>query len=294
MAVMARSLNIPARVAIGFLKPEPIGPDTYVYSAHDLHAWPELYFPGAGWVRFEPTPPDRATTTPGYTQHEFPEVDESDLPSSGATTDDITRPEVSDPKDQNPQDLTDDVERLPGAVARDRRRGPRPGRAGRAGPAAPAGPPPPSRAAARRRARAGLDRAARHRRRPGPDLARRVAHRARPARTWCTTSVAHRAPTPRPGPATVPTSHPRRSAPCSGSSPPSSSSATPGPASSRRRSSRPTPRPSSPRSRAACRGRAPACRVAAAFAVRRRGAARAVDSAVGEEMTYTGVVDHVG
>ena len=110
---MARSLNIPARFAIGFLKPEQIGPNTYVYSAHDLHAWPELYFPGAGWVRFEPTPPDRAATTPGYTQHEFPEVDESDLPSSGATTDDITRPEISDPKDQNPQDLADEAGGFP-------------------------------------------------------------------------------------------------------------------------------------------------------------------------------------
>ena len=113
MAVMARSLNIPARFAVGFLKPEQIGPNAYVYSAHDLHAWPELYFPGAGWVRFEPTPPDRATTTPGYTEHEFPEVDESDLPSSGATTDDITRPEVSDPKDENPQDLSDDAGGFP-------------------------------------------------------------------------------------------------------------------------------------------------------------------------------------
>ena len=28
----------------------------YVFTSHDVHAWPELYFGGVGWVRFEPTP----------------------------------------------------------------------------------------------------------------------------------------------------------------------------------------------------------------------------------------------
>lgn len=69
MAVMARVLDIPSRVAVGFLTPDRTGPGTYVYSAHDLHAWPELYLPGAGWVLFDPTPsarvPDREL--PAYT-----------------------------------------------------------------------------------------------------------------------------------------------------------------------------------------------------------------------------------
>lgn len=59
MALMARQLDIPARVAVGFLRPEARGPERYVFSGRDLHAWPELYFEGAGWVRFEPTPADR-------------------------------------------------------------------------------------------------------------------------------------------------------------------------------------------------------------------------------------------
>ncbi len=56
MAAMARSLGIPARVAVGFLNPQKQADGSFVFSTHDYHAWPELYFAGAGWVRFEPTP----------------------------------------------------------------------------------------------------------------------------------------------------------------------------------------------------------------------------------------------
>ena len=66
MATMARTLGIPARVSVGFLVPERTGQDTYVYSAHDLHAWPELYFDGFGWVAFEPTPGVRVPAVPRY------------------------------------------------------------------------------------------------------------------------------------------------------------------------------------------------------------------------------------
>jgi transglutaminase-like putative cysteine protease len=66
-AVMARTLQIPSRVAVGFLNPTQTGKNTYVYSAHDMHAWPEVYFKGSGWVRFEPTPAARARTAPQYT-----------------------------------------------------------------------------------------------------------------------------------------------------------------------------------------------------------------------------------
>ena len=57
MALMARSLGIPARVVVGYTQ-GTVGADgtTWTVKAKDAHAWPELSFPGVGWVRFEPTP----------------------------------------------------------------------------------------------------------------------------------------------------------------------------------------------------------------------------------------------
>jgi hypothetical protein len=54
--LMLRTLGIPARMAVGFAqgKLDPQN-DTYTVLRGDAHAWPEVYFPGVGWVEFEPT-----------------------------------------------------------------------------------------------------------------------------------------------------------------------------------------------------------------------------------------------
>ncbi|MDO5682335.1 MAG: DUF3488 and transglutaminase-like domain-containing protein [Propionibacteriaceae bacterium] len=64
MAAMARVAGIPSRVAVGFLPGERQGTDWSV-SIRDMHAWPELWFEGYGWVRFEPTP--TIATAPPWT-----------------------------------------------------------------------------------------------------------------------------------------------------------------------------------------------------------------------------------
>ena len=66
MAVMARMVSIPARVASASSQPDDLGNGNFEYSSYDLHAWPELYFEDAGWVRFEPTPVGRAEAAPDY------------------------------------------------------------------------------------------------------------------------------------------------------------------------------------------------------------------------------------
>jgi len=56
MAVMCRAIGIPARVSQGYTPGEYM-PATRSYQVHqlDAHAWPEVYFPGYGWIEFEPT-----------------------------------------------------------------------------------------------------------------------------------------------------------------------------------------------------------------------------------------------
>ncbi len=56
MTLMARSLGIPARVALGFFT----DPENGVLGFHPVrgdmaHAWVEVWFPGVGWVEFDPT-----------------------------------------------------------------------------------------------------------------------------------------------------------------------------------------------------------------------------------------------
>jgi hypothetical protein len=78
-AVMARSLGIPARVAVGFT-PGTLTDGVYHVTSHDAHAWPEIHLAGMGWVHlFDPTPSSHDVPVGGSA---LP----NDSPSSGVTT----------------------------------------------------------------------------------------------------------------------------------------------------------------------------------------------------------------
>lgn len=63
MAVMLRTLDIPSRYVTGFLPGEynDVGED-YIVRASDAHSWVEVFFPGYGWIPFDPTPASTAAS----------------------------------------------------------------------------------------------------------------------------------------------------------------------------------------------------------------------------------------
>ena len=70
MVLLARLNGIPARLAIGYATGNlDSATGQYVVTEAQAHSWPELYFPGIGWVPFEPTaympaPARRASAAP--------------------------------------------------------------------------------------------------------------------------------------------------------------------------------------------------------------------------------------
>jgi protein-glutamine gamma-glutamyltransferase len=65
-ALLLRVAGVPTRVVVGFATGEQIGHHTWAVRDKDAHAWIEVYFPGVGWVDFNPTPSaDPADVAPG-------------------------------------------------------------------------------------------------------------------------------------------------------------------------------------------------------------------------------------
>lgn len=96
MAAMARTLGIPARVAVGFTPGTMKTDGAISVGLRDAHAWPELYFEGVGWTRFEPTP--SRGSTPSWTRPEVPTDSASDAaqPSAGTSAEASAAPSAED------------------------------------------------------------------------------------------------------------------------------------------------------------------------------------------------------
>ena len=83
-AAFARSLGLPARVAVGFTQGTQ-GPDgLFQVEGKHAHAWPEVYFSGIGWVPFEPTPTRGAPGDEVFTG--VPQQQVGEQPQSTSTT----------------------------------------------------------------------------------------------------------------------------------------------------------------------------------------------------------------
>ncbi|WP_017587317.1 transglutaminase family protein [Nocardiopsis ganjiahuensis] len=118
MAIMARQADIPARVAVGYTAGQQVGDGRWSVSVGDAHAWPELYFEGSGWVRFEPTPSSAqgqgSASAPDYTSGSEaapeslpdPEPTARDTPEPTETAEDepSASPEESESPEGGPTD----------------------------------------------------------------------------------------------------------------------------------------------------------------------------------------------
>ncbi|MCP2635314.1 transglutaminase-like domain-containing protein [Microbacterium sp. HD4P20] len=110
MALLAREVGIPARVVMGFYPDEDqAGQAVFEATGDSLHAWVEIAFEGAGWVPFDPTPPEdqvpndqttkpKADPKPQVLQPPPPPQEPVDLPPT--VTDD------GGSEDENALDLT--------------------------------------------------------------------------------------------------------------------------------------------------------------------------------------------
>lgn len=90
MVVMLRSLGIPARMAAGFAQGEfDPAQNAYIVRERDAHTWVEVYFPGYGWVEFEPTaaqaPINRGDDPPQNEEATEPPFDPTDTPTPTVT-----------------------------------------------------------------------------------------------------------------------------------------------------------------------------------------------------------------
>ncbi len=67
MAIMLRTIGIPSRIVNGFRGGEfNEVSGKYIIRARDAHSWVEAYFPGLGWISFDPTP---AGVSPSAVEH---------------------------------------------------------------------------------------------------------------------------------------------------------------------------------------------------------------------------------
>ncbi len=66
-AAMARALDLPTRVMVGFTQGQLGADHLYHVAGRHAHAWDEVWFDGYGWVLFDPTPGRGAPGAEGHT-----------------------------------------------------------------------------------------------------------------------------------------------------------------------------------------------------------------------------------
>lgn len=109
--LMLRASGIPARMVVGYAQGTRKSDGSYAISGKDAHAWPEVYFPGIGWVEFEPTVSQNPLLRPSgevsplEADDAFPSIQER-LSRAIGSEEDLTLPGENDPRPNLPAATT--------------------------------------------------------------------------------------------------------------------------------------------------------------------------------------------
>ncbi len=99
MVVLARTVGLPARLGTGFLQPPAAESGEQLIRQSSAHSWAEIYFPGTGWVEFEPTAPTAAPESPIYAANDYPQDDDFDSPSPSSAVSSVSVPDRAPQRD---------------------------------------------------------------------------------------------------------------------------------------------------------------------------------------------------
>jgi transglutaminase-like putative cysteine protease len=94
--VLARARGFPARVATGYLLPEPADNGVITVTEANAHAWPEVHLDGRGWVAIEATG-TRHTPAPEPDDAEAPPGKRTDQPNDAAQASPPVPPSIVEP-----------------------------------------------------------------------------------------------------------------------------------------------------------------------------------------------------
>lgn len=104
-ALMARSLDMPSRIVVGYLPGSATtevvdGQTVHLVTSDQLHAWPEVHFEGIGWIAFEPTKSLGQPTRFSPAAVNVPTTGRDVVPSAAPTTSAAPAPSIAPEEDE--------------------------------------------------------------------------------------------------------------------------------------------------------------------------------------------------
>ncbi|QZP36268.1 DUF3488 and transglutaminase-like domain-containing protein [Halobaculum magnesiiphilum] len=112
MVAMLRTQGVPARFVTGYTSGQRVAEDEWVVRGLDSHAWVEVYFPGHGWVQFDPTPSGPRETAEQASVESAREEGEENVDAAGSEDGSYETPTATPDSGSTPADSAPGVEAI--------------------------------------------------------------------------------------------------------------------------------------------------------------------------------------